>query len=301
MKRRINKFERRNYRVFEIVVCFILSLYTLSVFSVLAWGLFTSLKTKLEFRTNLLGLPKGWPWEWEWRNYLTVFKTLSIPLMNDNGVRSVYLPELMGNALIISVLNAFIPGWVNVIVAYLTVRFKEFRFNAVLINVALFMMFLPIGAALGVQLQFRKSLGLYDNLFLNMIPAMGWGGTNLFIYRALFMGTGETYCEAAEIDGANEFTIMVKVMFPFVFPMYMSFALMGIIGGWGDYSNTLIWLPSMPTIGYALYSFASTSTSSTSNPTMQITACMVTMLPMLALFIFFGDKFMKNLNIGGIK
>lgn len=301
MARKISKFERKNYRVFEIVVFCVLAIYTISMLIILFWGLSTSLKSKLEFRTNLLGLPKGMPWEWEWSNYITVFKTLSIPRMNDDGGGVVYLPELMGNALIVSLVNALVPGWINVIVAYLTVRFKEFRLNNVLINIALVTMFLPISAALGVVIQFRQTLGLYDNLFLNLIPNMGWGGTTLFIYRALFMGVGETYCEAAEIDGANEFTIMFRVMFPFVLPMYMSFALMGIIGGWGDYTNTLIWLPSMPTIGYALFNFASASTSSTSNPTMQITACMVTMLPMLILFIFFSDKFMKNLNIGGIK
>ena len=298
---RKKNFSARNYRGYQLVVFILLIIYTLSMFVVLGWGLFTSLKSQLEFRTNLFGLPSGWPWEWEWNNYVTVFKTLSITIMTDNGTRQVYMFELMLNALIISVVGALIPGWVNVIVAYLTVRFKEFYFNKILITVAIVTMFLPIGASLGVVLRFRKALGLYDNLFLNLIPSMGWGGTGLFIYRSLFMGTGESYCEAAEIDGANELIIMVRIMFPFVVPMYMSFAIMGIVGGWGDYTNTLIWLPSMPTIGYALFNFASSSASSTSNVTMQITACMVTMAPMLLLFILFADKMMKNINIGGLK
>lgn len=298
---KVNKFERKNYKVYEIVVCAILILYTISMLLVIGWGLMTSLKSKLEIRTNLFWLPNGWPWEWEWKNYIVVFKTLFVTIMEADGPRNVFMFELMSNALIISVLNALIPGWVCVIVAYMTVRFKEFFFNKVLINIAIVTMFLPIGAALGVVLQFRKAIGLYDNLFLNMIPSMGWGGTSLFIYRSLFMGTGEAYCEAAEIDGANELTIMLKIMFPFVVPTYMSFALMSIIGGWGDYSNTLIWLPSMPTIGYALFTFASSTTGTTSNITMQITACMVTMLPMLILFVLFADKFMKNINIGGLK
>lgn len=298
---RASKFERRNYRGYQLIVFIVLIIYTVSMFVVVGWGFFTSLKTKLELRTNLFGLPKGFPWDWAWSNYVTVFKTLSITVMAEGGVRQVYLFELMANALIISVVNALIPGWVNVIVSYLTVRFKEFRFSNIIITVTIITMFLPIGASLGVVLQFRKAIGLYDNLFLNLIPAMGWGGTGLFVYRALFMGVGESYCEAAEIDGANEFIIMIKIMFPFIIPTYMSFALMGIVGGWGDYSNTLIWLPSMPTIGYALFNFASSSTSSTSNITMQITACMVTMAPMLILFIIFGDKMMKNINIGGLK
>lgn len=297
----INKFNRKNYRAYEIVICIILIIYTISMFIVIGWGLFTSLKSKLEIRTNLFGLPNGWPWEWEWRNYIVVFKTLFVTVIKSDEIRNIYMLELMGNTLIISLVNSLVPGWVGVIVAYLTVRFKEFSFNKVIINIAIVTMFLPIGAALGVVLQFRKAIGLYDNLLLNLIPSMGWGGTGLFIYRSLFKGAGETYCEAAEIDGANELVIMLKIMFPFVVPTYMSFALMGIIGGWGDYSGTLVWLPSMPTIGYALFNFASSTTSTTSNITMQITACMATMLPMLILFILFADKFMKNINIGGLK
>ena len=288
-------YRKKDYKVYIIVVLVILVVYTLSVLFLLFWGFSTSLKSRAEFRSNLLGLPK----HWEFSNYVKVFQEIYVTV--DNGTKNIYVPQLMINAIIIACVNAFIPGWVNIVVAYLTVRFSHIKFNKFIINTTIIMMLIPIGAPLSVQLSFRKSIGLYDNLFLNLIPGMGWGGTGLFIYRSLFAGTGKSYCEAASIDGANEFTIMTRIMFPFILPMFMSFSLMGIIGAWGDYTQTLVWLPSMPTIGYALFNFSSSSATSLSNPTMQISACMLVMLPMLILFIIFGNYFMKNINVGGLK
>ena len=288
---------QKSYFWFFVIFVVILAIYTISMFIPLGLGLTTSLKTRAEYRNNMFGLPRVWAWE----NYQTAFQSLYVTVVSEKGLESVYLLELMFNAIFISCVNAFIPGWVNVFVAYLTVRFKDFKFSKILVNTAIVTMILPIGASLAVVMDFRKSLGMYDNLWMNLIPSLGWGGTGLFIYRSLFAGVGTTYCEAAEIDGAGEFTIMSQIMIPFVMPMYMAFFVMGVIGGWGDYQGTLVWLPSMPTIGYALFSFNASTVNEISHITVQMAGCMLTMIPILIIFIIFHDFFMSQINIGGIK
>ena len=288
---------QKSYFWFFIIFGIILALYTVSMFVPLGLSFFTSLKSRAEYRVNMFGLPKSW----EWENYKTAFQSLYVTIVTDNGLESIFLGELMLNAIFISCVNAFIPGWVNVFVAYLTIRFKDFKFSKIIVNTAIVTMILPIGASLAVTMDFRKSLGMYDNLWLNLIPSLGWGGTSLFIYRSLFAGVGSTYCEAAEIDGAGEFTIMMRIMIPFVIPMYMAFFVMAVVGGWGDYQGTLVWLPSMPTVGYALFSFNSSTINEISHITVQMAGCMLTMIPILILFIIFHDFFMSQINVGGIK
>lgn len=295
---KISKFERKKYLGYTLIVGTILAIYTVSMLFPLFWGLSTSLKTPAGFRKDILWLPEGHIWEWSWSNYADVIQELYITTTTG---KDVFFPQLMLNTTIIAFVNAFVPSWVNIITAYLTVRFKQFKLSKIFVNVALVTMLLPIGASLGVTIKFRQSLGMYDNLLMNLIPSLSWGGTNFFIYRSLFRGVGETYCEAAEIDGASEGTIMIKIMIPFVIPMYMSFAIMGFVGCWGDYQNTLVWLPSMPTVGYALFSFTSSTTSAASHITTQMAACIFTMLPVLIVFSIFSDFFMKNINVGGIK
>lgn len=289
---------QKSYLIFFIVLGIILLLYTISMFVPLGLATFTSLKSRAEYRQNLFGIPK----DFQWGNYRTAFQSLYVNVITAEGeVETYFLGRLMINAIFIACVNSFIPGWVNVLVAYLTVRFKDFKFSKIIVNTAIVMMMLPIGASLAVTMNFRKSLGMYDNLWMNLIPGLGWGGTGLFIYRSLFSGVGNTYCEAAEIDGAGEFTIMTRIMIPFVIPMYMAFFVMGVIGGWGDYQGTLVWLPSMPTIGYALFSFNSSTENAIGHITVQMAGCMLTMIPILILFIIFHDFFMKQVNVGGIK
>ena len=288
---------QKSYLIFFLVLGTVLLIYTFSMLLPLGLATITSLKSRVEYRQN----PFGWPKAFEWKNYLTAFQSLYVTVVTENGLETFFLGRLMLNAIVIACVNSFIPGWVNVFVAYLTVRFKDFKFSKIVVNTAIVMMMLPIGASLSVTLAFRKSIGMYDNLWMNLIPSLGWGGTGLFIYRSLFAGVGNTYCEAAEIDGAGEWTIMTRIMIPFVMPMYMAFFVMGVIGAWGEYSGTLVWLPSMPTIGYALFSFNSSTVNEISHITVQMAGCMLTMIPVMIIFIIFHDFFMKQVNVGGIK
>lgn len=285
------------YFWFFIVVFVVLAIYTISMFLPLGLALTTSLKTRAEYRTNLFGLPHSF----EWKNYIKAFRSLYVTVVTEKGLETYYLAQLMLNAIIIACVNSFIPGWVGVFVSYLTWRFDDFKFSKIIISTSIVMMMLPIGASLSVTMAFRKALGMYDNLILNLIPSLGWGGTGLFIYRSLFKGVGSTYCEAAEIDGAGEFTIMWRIMIPFVVPMYMAFFVMGVVGGWGDYQGTLVWLPSMPTIGYALFTFKESTINEISHITVQMAACMLTMIPVFIIFIIFHNFFMSQINVGGVK
>ena len=67
--------------IFIICIGIFLAVYAIMFLSLFLWGFFTSLKSRSEFRTDMIGIPNGWPWEWEWANYSYVFKNFYLVLV----------------------------------------------------------------------------------------------------------------------------------------------------------------------------------------------------------------------------
>ena len=90
-------------------------------------------------------------------------------------------------------------------------------------------------------------------------------------------------------------------MLPMVRTTILALFILGFIGSWNDYQTPMVYLPSMPTIAYGLFRFRYSSDSLVSAIPMQITGCVVVMIPIMILFIVFRNKIMGNLALGGIK
>lgn len=74
------------------------------------------------------------------------------------------------------------------------------------------------------------------------------------------------------------------------------------VGFWNEYQVALLYLPSHPTVGYGLYWMANRSENNGLNTIpMKLAASVMTLLPILILFIFTHKKLMGNVSIGGIK
>jgi ABC-type glycerol-3-phosphate transport system permease component len=126
-------------------------------------------------------------------------------------------------------------------------------------------------------------------------------GLYYLLFHAAFKNLSWGYAEAAEIDGASEWTIMVKIMFPLVASTFGVIMLLFFISYWNDYMTPLLYLPSYPTIAVGLYKFYSAPGQQTGLIPMQLTGCMLVMVPILIIFIIFRNKIMSNVAIGGLK
>jgi ABC-type glycerol-3-phosphate transport system permease component len=73
------------------------------------------------------------------------------------------------------------------------------------------------------------------------------------------------------------------------------------ITNWNDYMTMVIWLPSYPSLAYGMYKFSTNSSTGASWPPIQISGCMILMIPILAIFIALKDKIIGNITIGTLK
>ena len=295
--------DKRKSTLYEILVFAFLIFYTFTMLVIVYWGFSTSLKDKMGLRYNLMGLPDTWykPWTWKWKNYVLAFEEIKVPIAVAGGTKNVTLFELLRNSILYCVTISFIGPLIPCITAYATAQFKDFKFNKVLIGIVLTTLVLPIYGNLAANLQLNKALGLYDSLLGVIVRGAGFTGVSFLVFRALFLSIPRSYSEAAIVDGAGNMRIMVSIMLPQAVGTYFTYVLLGFVGNWGDYTTPLIWLPSMPTLAYGLYKFSSSTENSINNIPLRVTACMITMLPVLIIYAVSNNLFSMNLSFGGVK
>ncbi|MBQ9734540.1 MAG: carbohydrate ABC transporter permease [Clostridia bacterium] len=296
---------KKNASIFAIFLFVILTIYVISKMSMYVWGFYTSFKTQNELMHSTISFPKGWPWEWAWDNYSTTFANIEIPIFLPDGSSGyAVFGTLLFNTLLYTIGGTLVNAFCTWMVAYLMVRFNKIKLNALLYTVNIMLMTIPIYGTLPAALKIFKLLNWYNNYSFYFFNSVAFTGTNLLYFHAFISGLGKEYYEAAYVDGAGNFTIMMKITFPLTQGMFWVFFLTSAIANWNDYSLPIIWMPDYPTLGYALFYLTSgegaNETSAAFMP-QQIAISMLLMAPLLILFFMFQDKMLGNLRIGGIK
>lgn len=86
-----------------------------------------------------------------------------------------------------------------------------------------------------------KSLGLLNHPAVLIIPGC-LSVYNMIIMRSFFYGIPESLREAAEIDGANYFRILISIYVPLSKPVLATLALFYAVGRWNGYSDALMYM-----------------------------------------------------------
>ena len=291
-----NKLIKKTFSLEKLIIlilfCF-LTVASLFIIVPLIWGLMNSFKTANEYTIleNVIGLPENWTLE----NYIKVFEDMYVDV---DGFK-VTIPEMYLNSILYAVGGAFIQTFVTCIVAYTIARINK-PFSKFLYGFVLFTTSLQIVGALPSEIQLSKQLGIYDSMLGMYLMKSHFLGVYFLFFYARAKSLPNSMLEAAEIDGANEWTIYFKVAFPQMRGIFLTVFLLYAISAWNDYQVTMVYLPSYPTISFGVYKFFMTTNNLTSAPR-TITGCMFLLVPMLILYITCNKRLMQNVSLGGIK
>lgn len=283
---------------FSMVFFCVVIIYTISLIIPAAWAIISTFKDRLEFRFNMFGLPDSPTLE----NYRSVFAKMYITISSDKtGLEKIYMPELMFNGLALSICVALGSLAMQTGITYCCAKFDTVV-GKIIVGFVIVTMILPIVGNLGTSIYVsKKVLNTYDNFFGIVFSHSGWGGSAFLIIYAAFKSVSNEYRDAAYLDGASEYQVLWRIMLPMVKNTLVALFIMSFISGWNDYQTPMIYLPSMPTIAYGLFQFRYSSDSLVSAIPMQITGCIVVMVPIFILFLIFKNKMMGNLTMGGLK
>jgi len=90
-----------------------------------------------------------------------------------------------------------------------------------------------------------KNLGLLNNPLVLIIPNC-LSVFNMIILRSFLFGIPDSLRESAEIDGANPFTVLMKIYLPLSAPVLATLALFYAVGRWNGFSDALLYINAAP-------------------------------------------------------
>ena len=271
-------------------VCLII--YAVSMVVLPIYMLITSLKLdNLECVYNPFGLPE----QPTWSNYKEIFVIFEERL-------EVSVVGMFGVSILTSVLKPFLGVFFTTLFAYVEAKY-EFWGRKFLVSLGIVIMILPIVGNLPSAMQINKLLGIYDNLFLNIItsPSGCFYGTNFLLMYGAFKVLPWDYAESASIDGAGNYTILFCIYLRMALPQAVVLFVLGFMGAWNDYSTYLVWLPSTPNISYGMYLFYQRANAYRVSLPELMAGFTVAMLPTVILYCCTQKIINSKFAIGGLK
>jgi ABC-type sugar transport system permease subunit len=114
-------------------------------------------------------------------------------------------------------------------------------------------------------------------------------GTTVLLYSGAMSGTNDSVMEYAEVDGTNYWQKFIYVLFPMIFPTFITFMVMHISDTFMNQMNLLgFWAdtapPKLKTIGYFLYT-STLKASLTEYPLLATYGLIFTVVTMPVVFI----------------
>jgi multiple sugar transport system permease protein len=144
-----------------------------------------------------------------------------------------------------------------------------------------------------------KSLGLVNTLAGVLIPSLA-GIFSIFLVRQAALTVPDELLDAARIDGAGELTIFRRIVLPLLTPILVTLAVFTFLGAWNDFLWPLIVLNDGEryTLPVAL---ASLSREHVQDSELMMAGSVVTVVPVLALFLALQRYYMQGLTAGAVK
>ncbi len=157
---------------------------------------------------------------------------------------------------------------------------------------------------------------LRNNILALILPSM-FNVWNMFLMRTYFQGISPSLYEAAEIDGANYFTIFMKIAMPLSKTAVLTVGLMYALGYWNDWWNALIFIneKELFPLQYYLYNILSNVNAISSGlipsgasgsitlpaETVKMAVTVITIGPIIFLYPFVQKYFVDGIMTGAVK
>ena len=280
-----------------VILCTILVLYSISLLAPLAWSLLTAFKDELAFRGaindsllwDLIGLNNL-----TFENFATAYERFELTI---DGTPVSMIPMFI-NSILYAGGCAIVATAVPTVVSYLVARY-EYKLGSVVYTIVLITMAIPIVGSLPAEMSMISMLGLEDSLFALFILKFNFLSIYFLVLHAQFKVIPKDYTEAAEIDGASDWYVMTKIIFPIAFGTISTVFIMMFIQFWNDYQTPQIYWRSGPVVAYGLFQIMNGGLGK-STP-VKLSATVMVALPILVIFGIFNKKIMSNMSIGGVK
>ncbi|GAE07190.1 N-Acetyl-D-glucosamine ABC transport system, permease protein 2 [Paenibacillus sp. JCM 10914] len=246
-------------------------------------ALLNSLKTYKEYTT----VPPQWiPDVMQWSNYAAVFKLGNIGVYTMNSMIVAVL----------SVLGALISC------SMVGFAFARLRFplkNALFVMVLGTMMIPAVVIIIPHFIIFNR-LNMLDTLTPLWIIEWLAQPFGIFLMRQAFLNIPREYEEAAKMEGCNPFQVYMRIFIPMTKPTLATLAIFTFMGKWNEILTPVIYLTTNEKYTLPI-GVLSLSGQWSGNEQLLIAAALVSLVPILLVFLFAEKYFVQNHSMAGIK
>jgi ABC-type glycerol-3-phosphate transport system permease component len=244
-----------------------------------------SVKSNDEIISNPTGLPRVWTLA----NYVSIFNPTDGLVLN------------FINSLIISLISTAVAVMFCAAAAFAFAKL-DFPGRKVLFVILVATMMVPPEVSVpGLFLMFSK-VGLIDTLTGMILPTLT-PIVGLFLIRQYMLSIPDEIIDAARIDGASIYTIFLRIVLPSALPAVSAYAVLHFLHEWNAYlwpsliaahrevKPLMVALPEIvdPVIGYVpAYGII-------------MAGCVMSLVPILIVFLIFRDKIIESVTIGAVK
>jgi oligogalacturonide transport system permease protein len=286
----VDKAHRRDLRRQKITTVFryaVLTLVGLIMIYPLVWLIGASFKTNSEIFAN----PGFWPENPTADGYIRGWQTSTPYSFGTFFLNTLWivLPKIIGTAISCTA------------VAYGFARF-DFPFKKLLFATLIATLLLPNVVTRIPQYLLFRDLGWLDTYLPLWVPS-AFAGDAFFVFMLVqfLRAIPRDMEEAARVDGANTWQVLVFIVIPLLMPALISVCLFQFMWTMNDFLGPLIYISSVDKFPVSLALKLSIDTTEAFEWNRVLAMSVLTLLPALTVFFLAQKYFIDGISAGGIK
>jgi multiple sugar transport system permease protein len=247
-----------------------------------AWMLSASLKLS----RDVFAFPIEWiPSQPRWENYVEIWTKIPLALFIYNTSKLT---------IIVTVLQLLTSSFAAYAFAKLHFPYKNTLFLGYIATIAM-----PWQVYMVPQFLLMREFGL-NNTHLALIFLQAFTAFGVFLMRQFYMSIPNELCEAARIDGMNEYQLWAKIMLPLSKPALSTLTIFTFVTTWNDFLGPMIYLTKteLKTIQIGLRMFISQYSAEYG---LIMAASVVALIPVLVVFLALQRFFVEGVASTGLK
>jgi raffinose/stachyose/melibiose transport system permease protein len=229
----------------------------------------------------------SWPSEFLWQNFLDAWETGDFSIYFKNSLLLILIKVPLG--ILFAALAAY--------------PLAKLRFA---LSMPIFMFFLlglavPVQVTLQPLLVMMQQLGIANSIWALIPPYIAFGlPFQIFVMRGFFRLIPGELVEAARLDGASELTIFRKIMLPLSVPALATLFIIDSLATWNEFLIALVLISAKEsrTVPVGLLQFQGEFST---QYTLLMAGIVISILPVVFIFIFLQRYFVAGLTRGALK
>lgn len=237
---------------------------------------------------------------------------------NISSYKLIFLDKLFTitilNTVALTTVNTVLVVFIALFAGY-ALQSKDFKH----VKLATLYILIPMyfsGGLVPTYMLINSWLGWRDSYLALILPVVT-SPFLIIILRNNIANLPKEMSESAEIDGANDIVILLKILLPLILPTVMAFVIFNAVGYWNEWFNCMLYIqsPTKYTMQYKLRQILATSTvdfktlqglavsvKDVVHPqNIKMAALLVTILPIMCIYPFLQRYFIHGVIVGALK